>query len=182
MAIHDEVLQAARRICRERGEWKFTPQDIVRALPDLNESSVRTHVVSRCCINAPKNHPHKWDYFRRTHRGVYEISPPYRRDKERKKRSRVAESVTAYRSSPLRDSVHAIVSHGAAVFIVECMEVAVVTQGRTLDEAVSNLREALNLHLEGEDLGVLGFTASPRLVITYESLLGHGPSTQTPLG
>jgi hypothetical protein len=112
---------------------------------------------------------------------VYEISPPYRRDKERKKPSRVAESATAYRSSPLRDSVHAIVSRGAAAFIVECMEVAVVTQGRTLDEAVSNLREALVLHLEGEDLGALGFTASPRLVITYESPLDYGPSTQTAL-
>lgn len=181
MAIHDEVLRAARRICRERGEWRFTPEEIVRALPELNESSVRTHIVSRCCINAPKNHPHKWNYFRRTRRGVYEILPSYRRDKERKKPSRVAESATAYRSSPLRDSVHTIVSRGAAGFVVECLEVAVVTQGRTLDEAVSNLREALVLHLEGEDLGALGFTPSPRLVITYESPLDYGPSAPTTL-
>ncbi len=181
MAIHDEVLRAARRICRERGEWTFTPQEIVRALPELNENSVRTHIVSRCCINAPKNHPHKWNYFRRTSRGVYEISPPYRRDKERKKPSLVAESATAYRSSPLRDSIHVIVSRGSAAFIVECLEVAVVTQGRTLDEAVSNLREALALHLEGEDLGALGFTASPRIVITYESSLDYGPWAQTAL-
>jgi hypothetical protein len=181
MTIHDEVLRAARRICRERGEWRFTPEEIVRALPELNANSVRTHVVSRCCINAPKNHPHKWNYFRRVSRGVYEISPPFRRDKEPKKPALVAESATAYHSTPLRDSVHAVISRGAAAFIVECLEVAVVTQGRTLDEAVSNLREALALHLEGEDLGAFGLTASPRLVITFESSLDHGPATQTAL-
>ena len=57
-----------------------------------------------------------------------------------------------------------------------------MTQGRTLDEVVSNLREALSLHLEGEDLDSLGLTRSPRLVVTYESRLEHGHPTQTPLG
>ena len=55
MAIHDEVLRAARRLCRERRAWTFSAEEVVRALPGLNESSVRTHVVSRCCVNAPKN-------------------------------------------------------------------------------------------------------------------------------
>ena len=73
MAIHDEVLRAARRLCRERRGWTFTPAEVVRALPDLNVSSVRTHIVSRCCVNAPKNHPHKWEYFRRVRRGVYRL-------------------------------------------------------------------------------------------------------------
>jgi len=58
----------------------------------------------------------------------------------------------------------------------------VVTQGRTLDEVVANIREALALHLEGEDLGALGLTRSPRLVVTYESPLENAPSTQTALG
>ncbi len=75
MAIHNEVLSAARRLCRERRGWTFKPEELVRALPDLNASSVRTHIVSRCCVNAPKNHPHKWDYFQRIRRGVYEILP-----------------------------------------------------------------------------------------------------------
>jgi predicted RNase H-like HicB family nuclease len=182
MAIHDEVLRAAGRLCRERRGWTFTPEEIVRALPDLNESSVRTHIVSRCCVNAPKNHPHKWDYFRRVRRGVYEILPAYRRDEDETRASRVAESQAAYGSAPLRDSLHATVSRGEASYVAECWEVAVVTQGRTLDEVVSNLREALTLHLEGEDLDSLGLTRSPRLVVTYESPLENGPSTQTTLG
>jgi hypothetical protein len=181
MTVHEEVLRAARRICRGRGEWTFTPEEIVRALPELNANSVRTHVISRCCINAPKNHPHKWDYFRRVRRGVYEIASPYRRDAKPKAHARVAETAATYSSTPLRDSVHAVISRGLRAFVVECLEVAVVTQGRTLDEAVANLRDALALHFEGEDLGTFGLTASPRLVITYESALDHGTAAQTAL-
>jgi predicted RNase H-like HicB family nuclease len=181
--IHDEVLRAARRLCRERRTWTFTPEEVVRALPVLNESSVRTHIVSRCCVNAPKNHPHKWDYFRRVRRGVYEILPAHRPEKAGEaKVSRVAESQAIYGSPPLRDTVHATVSRGENSYIAECWELAVVTQGRTLDEVVFNLREALTLHLEGEDVVSLGLTHSPRLVVTYESPLGNGPSTQATVG
>ena len=182
MTIHHEVLQTARRLCRERRGGTFTPEEVVRALPDLNPSSVRTHIVSRCCVNAPKNHPHKWDYFERVRRGVYEILPAYRRANRRgsvAKPSRVAEPGATYGSAPLRDSVHATVSRGESAYVAECWEVAVVTQGRTLDEVVSNLCEALTLHFEGEDVGALGLSPSPRLIITYESSLENAPSTRT---
>jgi predicted RNase H-like HicB family nuclease len=180
--IHDEVLRAAHRLCRERRGWTFTAGEVVRALPDLNESSVRTHIVSRCCVNAPKNHPHKWDYFRRVRRGVYEILPARREDADEAGASRVAESQATYGSPPLRDSVHATISRGEKSYVAECWELAVVTQGRTLDEVVSNLREALTLHLDGEALGAFGLARSPRLVVTFESPLGNGPPTQTTVG
>jgi predicted RNase H-like HicB family nuclease len=182
MAIHDEVLRAARRLCHERRGWTFSAEEVVRALPDLNESSVRTHIVSRCCVDAPKNHPHKWDYFRRVRRGVYEILPTYRPDKDKTGASPVREKQATYGSPPLRDSVHAIVSRGEGAYVAECWEVAVVTQGRTLDEVVFNLREALTLHLEGEDLDSLGLTPSPRMVVTYESSLENAPKAQAALG
>jgi predicted RNase H-like HicB family nuclease len=181
MAIHEEVLGVAVRLCRERRGWTFTPEEVVRALPGLNVSSVRTHIISRCCVNAPRNHPHKWHYFRRVRRGVYEILPAYRRDDDEPKVTRVAESPAEYGSAPLRDSLHATVSRGESAYVAECWEVAVVTQGRTLDEAVSNLREALQLHFEGEDLASLGLARSPRLVVTYESPLENGASTQAAL-
>jgi hypothetical protein len=181
MAIHQEVLQAARRLCRERGGWTFAPEEVVRALPHLNQSSVRTHVVSRCCVDAPRNHPHKWDYFTRVERGRYEIRPPYRREMAVPPPARVAEPPARYDSRPLRDSLHATVSRGERWFVAECWELPVVTQGRTLDETVSNLRDALALHLEGEDLAALGVARSPRLVVTYESPLGNGSASSPPL-
>jgi predicted RNase H-like HicB family nuclease len=43
-----------------------------------------------------------------------------------------------------------------------------VTQGATLDEVTQNLREAITVHLEGEDLAALGFTANPPIIVSYE--------------
>ncbi|MYG51117.1 MAG: hypothetical protein F4204_01855, partial [Rhodospirillaceae bacterium] len=75
--IHAEVLAAAQLLCGT-ADWTFRLVDVVRALSHLNERSVRTHVASRCCENAPENHAHRWPYFRRVRRGVYEILPAYR--------------------------------------------------------------------------------------------------------
>ncbi len=78
MSIRQRVLEAALRICRRRGGWTFGPGEIVAALPDLNAGSVRTHVMSRCCVNAPAHHVHRWPFFRRIRRGKYEILPAWR--------------------------------------------------------------------------------------------------------
>ncbi len=183
MPIHAEVLEAALRICRERGGWTFTANEIVQSLPHLNERSVRTHIVSRCCVNAPKNHPHKWDYFRRVRRGTYEIRPPFRllpapRPGARRRHGKapptaVSEGGATYGSSGAdsaapRDTIHVSVHKSAGYYVAEGLEVAVVTQGRTLDELLSNLREAVGLHLEGEDLARLGLAPAPRLAVIYE--------------
>jgi len=53
-------------------------------------------------------------------------------------------------------------------YVAECLEIPVVTQGATLDETVENLREAIELHLEGEDLKELGLAPNPAVVITME--------------
>jgi predicted RNase H-like HicB family nuclease len=52
--------------------------------------------------------------------------------------------------------------------VAECLEIAVVTQGATLDEVTRNLQEAVGLHLEDEDLGALGLATNPTLVVTME--------------
>jgi len=53
-------------------------------------------------------------------------------------------------------------------FVAECVELPIVTQGQTLDEVMLNLREAISLHLEGEDLAALGFAPNPPIVVNYE--------------
>ena len=53
-------------------------------------------------------------------------------------------------------------------YVAECLEVPVVTQGQTLDETVSNLREAVELHMEDEDLAALGLAPNPTVVVTIE--------------
>ena len=167
MPIHDEALSAARRLCLERKERTFHVEDIVRALPHLNPSSVRTHIISRCCLNAPKNHPHKWEYFKRVGRGVYEILPAYRNTPGPP--PRVQEQTSEYgRDASLRDTIHVVVHRSSGVYVGEGLEVAVVSQGRSLDELVANMRAAIILHLEGENLRDLGLAQAPRIAITFE--------------
>lgn len=177
MPSHQEILDAARRICAERGGGTFTPDDIVRALPHLNPRTVRTHVTSRCCINAPRNHPHKWDYFKRIRRGVYEVAGPYRTNPARShavaREARAAYGAPGTDPAP-RHAVHAFVSRGKGWYTAECLEVGVVTQGRTLDETIQNLREAVGLHLEGEDVAGSGLAAPLTLAVTIEEPLTLG--------
>lgn len=175
MAVHEEVLRAALRICRQRGGWRFRPIEIVRALPGLDAGTIRTHVVSRCCTNAPAHHPHRWDYFERVGRGLYEIRRPHRTTRQTPRRrvpkQTVAEQPANYSAAedgPRRETVHAVVRRSGGWYVGECLEVAVVTQGRTLDELVANLRDAVDLHLDGEEAAALGLVPDPRLAVTYE--------------
>lgn len=178
MHVHEEVLAAANRIGGQRGDWTFTPYEVVRALPGLKENSVRTDIVSRCCVNAPKNHLRKWDYFRRVAHGQYEVLPKYRTTGLSMGSPAGGPSVAKTNSRrensdhpSLRDVIHAVVQPDEDGYFVECLEVAVVTQGDTLDELMQNLNEALSLHLEGEDLAALGLSRHPKLQLIIEQPL-----------
>lgn len=68
----------------------------------------------------------------------------------------------------LQHTIKAFIRKGEKYYVAECLEIPVVTQGKTLDETVGNLREAVSLHLEGEDLQELGLAPNPTLIITME--------------
>lgn len=44
-----------------------------------------------------------------------------------------------------------IVNSNESGFVAECLEIPVVTQGQTLDEVTNNMKEAVELFLDGED-------------------------------
>lgn len=158
--IHEQVLAAANQIASERPDYTFLMGEIVRALPHLNESSVRTHVGSRCCINAPKHHPHRWDYFRRVGRGRYEVLAKHRSNRE-------AQGESPEKRGSRRDTIHVVIHQDEGAYVADCLELPVVTQGGTLDEVVDSLIQAVTLHLEDEDLAALGLVDRPRLQISY---------------
>ncbi len=68
----------------------------------------------------------------------------------------------------MRHTIKAFVHKGEKYYIAECLELAVVTQGKTLDETIANLQEAVALHLEGEDLADFDLEPNPSLLITLE--------------
>ncbi len=78
----------------------------------------------------------------------------------------------------LQQTIKAVLRTGEETgYVVECVEIAVVTQGRTIDETVNNLREAVALHLEGEDAGEFGLRERPTLVITMEIDPAHAQAS-----
>jgi predicted RNase H-like HicB family nuclease len=68
----------------------------------------------------------------------------------------------------LQHTIKAFIRKGEKYYVAECLEIPVVTQGKTLDEAAANLREAVALHLKGENLEQLGLAPNPTLIITME--------------
>ena len=74
----------------------------------------------------------------------------------------------------LQRTIKAVIRAGEdSGYVAECLEIPVVTQGRTLDEIAQNLREAVELHLAGEDLGALGLAPDPTILVTFEVTPAH---------
>lgn len=72
----------------------------------------------------------------------------------------------------VRDTVHVNVEYNiedevyGPVYVATCEEISVVTDGRTLDELLANVREAISLHLEDVDTAaVFNLTPNPRMVL-----------------
>ena len=57
---------------------------------------------------------------------------------------------------------------GEDQYVAKCLDLPVVTQAPTLDQLAVNIREAIALHLEGEDLAELGFAKDPTVLATME--------------
>lgn len=58
-------------------------------------------------------------------------------------------------------------------YVAECLEISVITQGETLDEVVQNLKEAVSLHLEDENLAEFGLIDNPSILVTFELQLSY---------
>ncbi len=68
----------------------------------------------------------------------------------------------------MQRTIKAFIRKGDTHYIAECLAISVVTQGKTLDETIANLEEAVALHLEGEDTADFGLAPDPTLLVTLE--------------
>ena len=76
MTARRGILEAARDLTA-RGNSPFSPKDIINELHRRGtrypESTIRTHIVSAMCINAPTNHAVTYADLRRVGHGQYEL-------------------------------------------------------------------------------------------------------------
>ena len=68
----------------------------------------------------------------------------------------------------VKRTIQVRISRGERQFVAECLDLPLVTQAFTLDDLAFNIREAISLHLEGEDLAELGFADNPTILATME--------------
>lgn len=57
---------------------------------------------------------------------------------------------------------------GEKYYVAECLDLPVVTHGKTLDELAANLKEAIALQLEGENLADFDLAPEPSVLANLE--------------
>ena len=62
---------------------------------------------------------------------------------------------------------------GEHQYVAEGIDLPVVTQGKTLDELIKNLQEAVALQLEGENLADFGIAPQPSILANLELTFTH---------
>lgn len=68
----------------------------------------------------------------------------------------------------MRNIMQFQISESDGGYVAEGVSVPIVTQGETLDELASNIREAVGLYVEGENLAELGFAPAPSVLVNFE--------------
>jgi predicted RNase H-like HicB family nuclease len=68
----------------------------------------------------------------------------------------------------VKRTIQVRIFRGEGRYVAECLDLPVVTEAFTLDELAVNIREAIALHLEGEDLTELGLVKDPTVLATLE--------------
>jgi len=68
----------------------------------------------------------------------------------------------------MRRTIQVRIFKGETQYVAECLDLPVVTQAPTLDELADNIREAVALHLDAEDLAEVGLAGNPTILVTME--------------
>lgn len=84
MTARSEILRAIGVIVADRPDGLFTSAEVVATLRDWGcpyaESTIRTHVVSRMCVNAPAHHAVRYPDVERVDEGLYRLVRPAGRE------------------------------------------------------------------------------------------------------
>lgn len=77
MTCRDEIVETFQVLSRRYGRDVFSPAEIVEEMrrqgSRYQESTIRTHIVSRLCVNAPDHHAVVYADLERVRPGLYKL-------------------------------------------------------------------------------------------------------------
>jgi predicted RNase H-like HicB family nuclease len=85
--------------------------------------------------------------------------------KSRKKFTFLSENAMLY---DVKKVIQFHIFRGENYYVAESSDLHAVTQGKTLDELVNNIREVIEVALEGEDLAMLDIDPNPTFLANIE--------------
>lgn len=68
----------------------------------------------------------------------------------------------------MRQVIQISIYKGEKYFVAEGVNIPVVTQGKTYDELFENLKEAISLFLQDEDLSIYDIQPNPAIIANFE--------------
>lgn len=77
MTCRDEILECVNQIIRDSGINHFYLEDVIHCMKlkgsMYQESTIRTHISSRMCRNAPQHHQVRFEDLERIGHGKYRL-------------------------------------------------------------------------------------------------------------
>ncbi len=67
----------------------------------------------------------------------------------------------------MKEKIHFNIVKSDGYYVAECVELAIVTDGKTLEEVIDNIKDATQLHLQVEDMIERDLVPSPVISINY---------------
>ncbi len=68
----------------------------------------------------------------------------------------------------MKQTIHFLITKSDHYYVAECREVAILTNGKTWDELVANIREATELHFEVMNEHSVGKSERPLISVNFE--------------
>lgn len=79
-SCRDELLSSIRSIVKSKGKNEFAPKEVIEFMKNNNtaykESTIRTHIISKCCINSSRHHAIVYNDYERIGAGTYKMISP----------------------------------------------------------------------------------------------------------
>ncbi|MBT2571787.1 hypothetical protein [Planococcus sp. ISL-110] len=73
----DEILATAKSMTKEREVKHFSVGEILKYMKEdgtsYKDSTIRTHITSKCCSNAPNHHATVFNDYERIGKGMYRL-------------------------------------------------------------------------------------------------------------